>query len=104
MWSTGCTGKEPTMSPRSRSPGKDEAVELGTIEGRLKIRVVMDERHRGLLAYCNGEADLCFVRGQWLLACIRDIPETETFNAEDWLGADLGVVTILSDRDGTSDS
>jgi putative transposase len=36
------------------------------------------------------------------LAATCDIPETETFKAEDWLGVDLGIVSLAVDSDGKS--
>lgn len=76
------------------------AVSLWTIEGRIVVPVLMGDHQQRLMIYRKGEADLCFVRGKWLLACTCDIPETDEFNAEDWLGCDLGIVNILTDSDG----
>lgn len=78
------------------------AVSLWTVEGRIVVPVVMGEHQRRLMAYRKGEAGLCFVRGKWLLACTCDIPETEEFKAEDWLGVDLGIVQIATDSDGVA--
>jgi putative transposase len=80
------------------------AVSLWTVEGRIVVPVVMGEHQRRLMAFRKGEADLCFVRGKWLLAATCDIPETETFQAEDWLGVDLGIVNIATDSDGNAHS
>ena len=76
------------------------AVSLWTIEGRIMIPVVMGEHQRRLMAFRKGEVDLCFVRGKWMLAATCDIPETDAFQAEDWLGVDLGIVSLATDSDG----
>jgi len=78
------------------------AVSLWTLEGRMVLPVVMGEHQRRLMAYRKGEADLCLVRGKWYLAATCDVPETEPFDAEDWLGVDLGLVSIAVDSDGTT--
>ena len=78
-----------------------DAVSLWTLEGRMTLPVVMGEHQRRLLAFRKGEADLCLVRGRWFLAATCDVPETEPFDAEDWLGVDLGIVSIATDSDGT---
>lgn len=78
----------------------DDVVSIWTIEGRMKIGFVAGRHQRDLLAFRKGEADLCLVRGKWYLACTCDIPETETFKAEDWLGVDLGIVNIATTSDG----
>jgi IS605 OrfB family transposase len=76
------------------------AVSLWTIEGRMVIPIVMGEHQKRLMAYRKGEVDLCFVRGKWILAATCDIPETKEFEAEDWIGVDLGIVALAADSDG----
>ncbi len=77
------------------------AVNLWTIEGRMTVPIVMGEHQRRLMAYRKGEVDLCLIRGKWILAATCDIPETEEFNAADWIGVDLGIVSLMVDSDGT---
>jgi IS605 OrfB family transposase len=77
-----------------------DTVSIWTVEGRMKIGFVAGKKQRDLLAFRKGEVDLCFVRGKWLLACTCDIPETEEFTASDWLGVDLGIVSIAATSDG----
>lgn len=78
----------------------DDAVSIWTLEGRMKIGFVAGQKQRDLLAFRKGEVDLCFVRGKWMLACTCDIPETEGFKASDWIGVDMGVVSIAATSDG----
>ena len=78
----------------------DDMVSIWTIEGRIKIGFVAGHKQRELLAFRKGETDLCFVRGKWFLACTCDIPETKGFKASDWLGVDLGIVSLAADSDG----
>jgi IS605 OrfB family transposase len=80
------------------------AVSLWTLEGRMAIPIVMGEHQRRLMAYRKGEIDLCLVRGKWILAATCDVPETDEFEAEDWLGVDLGIVALAADSDGTTHS
>jgi putative transposase len=76
------------------------AVSIWTIEGRTVIPIVMGEHQRRLLTHRKGEVDLCLVRGKWMLAATCDIPQTTEFQAEDWLGVDLGIVQLAVDSDG----
>lgn len=85
-----------------RFTDKGNAVSLWTVDGRVVVPVVMGEHQRRLMQYRKGEADLCFVRGKWVLACTCEVPETNQFNAEDWLGVDLGIVQIATDSDGVA--
>lgn len=77
------------------------AVNLWTIDGRMTIPVMMGDHQRRLMTYRKGEVDLCLVRGKWLLAVVCDVPETDEFKAADWLGIDLGIVSLAVDSDGT---
>jgi len=77
-----------------------DTISIWTIEGRMKIGFVAGQHQRDLLVFRKGEVDLCFVRGKWMLACTCDIPETEEFKADDWLGVDVGIVNIAATSDG----
>ena len=78
------------------------AASIWTLEGRITVSCVMGEHQRRLFAFQKGEVDLCFVRGKWYLAATCDIPETTEFHAEDWLGVDLGIVSLAVDSDGAT--
>jgi putative transposase len=99
----------PTFRPDAAQPyderiirfGKDCAtVSIWTLEGRIHVALAIGEHQRALLAYRKGEVDLCLIRGKWILAATCDIPETDEFEAEDWIGVDFGIVNIASDSDG----
>lgn len=78
----------------------DGSLSIWTLEGRIKVGFTTGERQKALLAYRRGEADLALIRGKWFMICTCDIPETETFDPEDWLGIDLGIVNLAADSDG----
>lgn len=79
---------------------KGDTISIWTLEGRMRLGFVAGQKQRDLLAFRKGESDLCFVRGKWILACTCDIPETEEFKAFDWIGVDLGIVSIAATSDG----
>lgn len=78
----------------------NDTVSIWTIEGRINLKFVAGQKQRDLLALRKGEVDLCFVRGKWFLTCTCDIPETERFKPSDWLGVDLGIVSLAATSDG----
>ncbi len=101
----------PAFRPNAAQPYDDRimrfvqdgnAVSLWTLQGRMVISCTMGEHQRRLMAYRKGEADLCLIRGKWFLAATCDVPEAEPFDAEDWLGVDLGLVSLAVDSDGTA--
>ncbi|MDO9713026.1 RNA-guided endonuclease InsQ/TnpB family protein [Paracraurococcus lichenis] len=83
-----------------RSVQCGNAVSLWTLEGRIVVPAAMGAHQQALLVCRKGEADLCCVRGKWLLAVTCDVPETDRFDTSDWLGVDLGIVNIATDSDG----
>lgn len=80
--------------------GQDE-VSIWVIGGhRPKIQFVAGAHQRRLLAYRKGEVDLAYIRRKWFLICTCEVPETEEFEPEDWLGVDVGIVNLAADSDG----
>ncbi len=77
-----------------------EAVSIWTVAERIIVPCVTGEYQHCLLAFRKGEADLALIRGKWFLVCTCDVPETESFDPEDWLGVDLGIINIATDSDG----
>lgn len=101
-----------TVAPRFRKLGAQpyddrilrfcsgDLVSIWTLDGRPKIPFVAGAHQRRLLAYRKGEVDLAYIRRKWFLICTCDVPETEGFDPEDWLGVDLGIVHLAADSDG----
>src|SRR5919199_2421006 len=77
-----------------------EAVSIWTAAGRIVVPCTTGDYQRRLLAFRKGEADLALIRGKWFLVCSCDVPESEGFDPEDWLGVDLGFINIAADSDG----
>lgn len=75
-------------------------ISIWTLGGRIKLPFVCGERQRAAMTYRKGEADLAFIRGKWFLICTCDVPETEGFDPEDWIGIDLGIANIATTSDG----
>jgi putative transposase len=79
---------------------KGDVLSIWTLAGRIKVPFVTGERQKKALAFRKGEADLAFIRGKWFLICTCDVPETEGFDPEDWIGVDLGIAQIATTSDG----
>lgn len=78
----------------------DGAVSLWTLDGRQRMRFVAGEHQKRLLAFQKGEADLAYIRRKWFLICTCEVPETEGFDPEDWIGVDFGIVNLATDSTG----
>jgi putative transposase len=77
-------------------PGRS-GVSIWTLRGRRRIGFVCGERQRGLLerALRCGECDLRLLSdGRWMLDITVEVNAPDTYEPEDWLGVDLGVVNI----------
>lgn len=77
-------------------------VTIWTIAGRQTIPYLCGERQKQLLKSRQGESDLVLHRGQFYLLPICEVPEPTTKEVDDAIGADLGIVNILTDSTGES--
>lgn len=80
----------------------DHTISIWTTAGRQKIPFVCGQHQRGLLAYRQGEVDLCLIRGKWYIFAVCDVPGEEETAWVDALGIDLGIVNLAVDSDGTT--
>lgn len=78
----------------------EQTVSIWTLEGRQRMPYLCGERQRELLEGDRGEADLCFIDGEFylLVACEVETPEPQDVKC--FLGVDLGIVTLAADSDG----
>lgn len=77
-------------------------VSIWTTGGRQRIPYVCDERTRALLTTRQGESDLLLRDGKWYLYTCVNVEEPPAGEPTDFLGADMGIVNILTDSDGTT--
>ncbi len=78
----------------------DQTVSIWTPAGRQTIGFAAGEHQLALLAYQQGESDLLYRNGMFLLATTCEIPDDPPQAIVDFLGADLGVKNIVYDSDG----
>ncbi len=77
-------------------------VSIWTLGGRQRIPFVCGSRERALLVNRQGESDLLLRDGMWFLYTTVNIEEPPIGEPDDVLGADFGIVNILTDSDGTA--
>lgn len=75
-------------------------VSLWTLSGRQRITFVCGEKQRKLLESLQGECDLIYRNGEWYLHQTCNVVEDDSFDPDEWLGVDLGVVNIATDSTG----
>lgn len=75
-------------------------VNIWTMQGRQRIRSVCGERQRKMLETLQGEADLVHRNGEWYLHQPCNIVEDDSFDPDEWLGVDMGLVNLATDSDG----
>jgi putative transposase len=65
------------------------------------VPFLADERNRALLGSRRGESDLIYRDNEWSFYATCDIAEAPLTAAVDFLGVDVGVVTITVDSSGS---
>ena len=76
-------------------------VSIWTVDGRMTLPFVCGPGQRLLLETQQGESDLCFVGGHWMLnaTCnVEDPPPSDTTGG--YLGIDMGIVELATDSEG----
>lgn len=79
-----------------------EAASILTLEGRVRVPIILCGYHAGLLANASvrGEADLAYVIGKWYLLLVAEVPDEPCAEPDDFLGIDLRIVILAVDSDG----
>ncbi len=80
----------------------EDYVSIRTINGRTKIPFVCGSREAQLLAKRQGESDLVYRHGQWYLFATVNVSEEAPYDPDDYLGVDLGIARIATDRQSFS--
>src|SRR5215831_15340678 len=81
--------------------GRDR-VSLLTLEGRIKVPVIMGQYQSERFNGKHGPCDLVRRKdGKWFLLVTVDLPDGTPQPATDLIGVDLGVENIATDSDGT---
>ncbi len=79
-------------------------VSLLTLEGRHVVATVYGEYQAGSMERLRGQVDVVYRDGQWYLYATIDVPDTAPLEPTDFLGVDLGVITLAATSDGTTHS
>ena len=76
----------------------NDIVSLWAIGGRIKIPFVC--HNRNYLPYIKGEADLVYKKGKFYLFQTVDVPEEDVEDIEEFIGVDMGLVSIATLSNG----
>ena len=79
-----------------------EAVSLSTLDGREVMPVILAPYQAARLDRRRGQADLVYREGAFYLYLTVDVPEPPVQDVPEYLGVDLGIVSLATDSDGTS--
>jgi len=77
-----------------------DRVSILSLRGRLIVPTTVGPYQEARLDRKVRQADLILRKGAFYLAVVVDAPEPTPYQAEDWLGIDLGVRNIAVDSDG----
>jgi IS605 OrfB family transposase len=79
-----------------------EIASLLTLDGRIKVPMIIGNYQQGLLygKRVRGQADLILQDGVFFLMLVVELPEPPKIDVKDFIGIDLGVVNIATTSDG----
>lgn len=78
----------------------NRSVSIWTVNGRQRMSYGAGERQQALLRYRQGETDVVYFNGMFILLAVCDIPDPDEQQVSDALGVDLGVTNIATTSDG----
>ena len=78
----------------------EQTVSIWTLEGRQHMPYLCGERQCELLDGTRGEADLCYIGGEFYLFVACEVETPEPGDVDGYLGVDLGIVNLAADSDG----
>jgi putative transposase len=78
-----------------------EAVSLMTLEGRIKVPMILGAHQKARIDQIRGQADLVYRNGTFYLYATLEVPEGDPIESDGFFGVDLGIVNIAVDSDGT---
>jgi IS605 OrfB family transposase len=79
----------------------DGHVSILTLDGRTVVPVQIDAYHAARLDHSRGQVDLVLRDGTFYLAVVVDVAEPTISEPTDFLGVDLGIVSLATDSDDT---
>jgi putative transposase len=77
-----------------------DRVSLLTLDGRIKLSVLICDYHAARFDRIRGQADLIIKNGVFYLCVVVDTPEPQKVEPKDVLGVDLGIKNIAVDSTG----
>jgi IS605 OrfB family transposase len=91
-----------TYDPRLMSFKGMDTVSLLTLEGRQLVPLIYGEYRRARFDRLKGQCDLVLRDGQFYLYASITVPDGAPIAPTDFLGVDVGLVNLATDRDGTT--
>jgi IS605 OrfB family transposase len=79
-----------------------ELASMLTLDGRLEVPMMIAEYHRGMLMgrRVRGQADLILDNNVFYLMLVIELPDKPLFDAEKYIGVDMGIVNLAVDSTG----
>jgi putative transposase len=89
-----------TYDERILSFPRVDRASLLTLDGRVEVPFRFGMYQEARLDRIRGQADLLYRNGTFYLACTVDAPEPPPDEPSEYLGVDLGVITLAATSDG----
>jgi len=89
-----------TYDERIMNFARPDRVSLLTLDGRIVVPFRFGAYQAARMDRIRGQADLLYRNGTFYLACTVDAPEATPSEPGEYLGVDLGVITLAATSDG----
>lgn len=89
-----------TYDERILSFPRVDRASLLTLDGRVEVPFRFGAYQAARLDRVRGQADLLYRNGTFFLACTVDAPEPTPSEPSEFLGVDLGIITLAATSDG----
>ena len=79
-----------------------EYASLLTLDGRVEVPMIFAEYHKSIVMgrRIRGQADLILQNGVFYIMLVIELPDKTIFDAEKYIGVDMGIVNIAVDSTG----
>lgn len=79
-----------------------DLISILTLDGRIEVGIQYGEYRKLETNRVRGQADLIYIKGNFYLMIVVDLPDADPIDPDSVLGVDLGIVNLATTSDGVN--